>query len=297
MDQVNFNPNSHLVVCLWICEFHWITPDLPSGTSIFFCLETSSINSKELERERSFALADKIKQDDIDKLPKQKLSFPTTIMEAIWMTQNFYSLLSICFGPQFRSALFLKSWADHMYRNRIMYKSLQATDNTFFSQVLFAIDRALQIHWRSCCDASDRDSVNDKILLMQDKQDLIIQHNFSYRLPKSLQDKLNQRNETSITTPEKESKNKFRQGAKNDGKPDHKNQIRSLKDIITDPDPSHMQWRIKEGENFTKNLYFNSKKCQKGERMNLNIEGRDQKEEKKGISCGLRAQYTSPVLL
>ncbi len=106
-----------------------------------------------------------------------------------------------------------------------MYKSLQATDNTFFSQVLFAIDRGLQIHWRSCCNASDRDSVNDKILLMQDKQDLIIQHNFTYRLPKSLQDKLNQMNETSITTPEKESKNKFRNGGKPDGKPDYKNKI------------------------------------------------------------------------
>jgi hypothetical protein len=147
IDSLNFNPNSHLVACLWNCEFLWLTPDLPSGTSIFFCPETSTINSKDLERERSFALADKIKQDDIDKLPKQKMCFPLTIMEAVWMTQNYHSLISLCFGQQSHSALFLESWANHMYKNRLMYKSLQASDNTFFSQVLFAIDRALQIHW------------------------------------------------------------------------------------------------------------------------------------------------------
>ncbi len=73
-----------------------------------------------------------------------------------------------------------------MYTNRLMYKSLQASNNTFFTQVLFCIDRALQIHWHSCCEGHDRDSVNDRVLLMQDKRDLIIQHNFSYHLPKLL---------------------------------------------------------------------------------------------------------------
>jgi hypothetical protein len=46
---------------------------------MFFCPEISSINSKDLERERSFALADKMKQDNI----KQELVFPSTIMEAV----------------------------------------------------------------------------------------------------------------------------------------------------------------------------------------------------------------------
>jgi len=35
------------------------------------------------------------------------------------------------------------------------------------------------------------------------------------------------------------------------------------KDIITDPDRSHLRWRIKEGENFTQVFYANQKKCQK----------------------------------
>ena len=93
---------------------------------------TTTLNSKDLERERCFALADKIKQDDINKLPKQKLTFPQKIMEAIWMTQNFHAIISLCFGNKSHSALFLESWADHMYKHRLMYKSLQATDPSFF---------------------------------------------------------------------------------------------------------------------------------------------------------------------
>ncbi len=79
-----------------------------------------------------------------------------------------------------------EDWANHMYNNRLMYKSLLALDQTFFIQVLFSIDRALQIHWKSCCDNNSQDSVNDRILMMQDKQDLIIQYNFTYRLLKVL---------------------------------------------------------------------------------------------------------------
>jgi hypothetical protein len=100
--------------------------------------------------------------------------------------------------------------------------------------------------------------------MMQDKQDLIIQHNFTYRLPKSILDKL--------TIPldnhhDLDNKHKNKEGGKNegknDGKPGPKHQIKSLKDIVTDPDPSHMRWRVKENENFTKTFFFNSKKCPK----------------------------------
>jgi hypothetical protein len=56
-------------------QFFWLTPDLPSGTCIFFYPKMPTISSKDTKRERRFDFADKIKQDDIDKLPKQKLSF------------------------------------------------------------------------------------------------------------------------------------------------------------------------------------------------------------------------------
>ncbi len=124
-----------------------------------------------------------------------------------------------------------------------MCKSLQATDAMFFSQVLFYIDHTLQIYWRSCYNAADRESVNDKILLMQEKQDLIIQHNFTYCLPKMIQDKLIG---SLDTTPDNDNMNKYKNRGKGDHKQDNKNQIKSLKDIVSDPDPSHIRWCAKK---------------------------------------------------
>jgi hypothetical protein len=55
-------------------------------------------NSKDLEKERNLALVDKIKQDNIDKIPKEKLTFLSLIMDAVWMTQNLQALTNLCFG-------------------------------------------------------------------------------------------------------------------------------------------------------------------------------------------------------
>jgi len=76
-----------------------------------------------------------------------------------------------------------------MFENRHMYSSIQAADQQFFAKVLFAIDSALQIHWRSCGIATDRNSVNNKVLMMQDTQDLILLHQFIQQLPKTIADK------------------------------------------------------------------------------------------------------------
>lgn len=171
------------------------------------------------------------------------------------MTQNLQAIISLCFGPTSHSTVLLASWAEHMYKNRIMYKSLQASDKTFLTQVLFAIDHALQIHWRSCCDASDCSSVNDKILLMHEKQDSITQYNFTYRLPTAILDKIT---ETLNSKESGKVSKKYKWKGKN-GKFEHKNQITSLKDIVTDNDPSHLRWWIKENENFSRTFYFNSK--------------------------------------
>ncbi len=56
------------------------------------------------------------------------------------MMQNLLVIISLCFGPHSLLITFLKDWADHMYENRLMYSSLQASDPLFFAKVLFAID-------------------------------------------------------------------------------------------------------------------------------------------------------------
>jgi len=201
---------------------------------------------------------DKIKATDIEKLTKEKLSFPETVMDMVWLTQNLHAIVSLCFGPTSHSAKFLKDWGNHMYSNRLMYKSLQASDSLFFCQVLFCIDRALQIHWRSCCECNNHESMNDRVLFMTDKRDLIIQHNFTNNIPKLLQDKLSR-----LKTPEPDEKENNGKNNKLKGGQENKQQFKSWKDIISNNDPSHAHWRLQEGKNFSKWFYFNKKKCPK----------------------------------
>jgi hypothetical protein len=260
IDNIAFHPSSTFAASLWNCDFLWLTPDLPSGVSIFFCPEISSLNSHEIEKDRNLALVDKIKQTDIDKISKEKFSLPETVMDMVWLTQNLHAVVTLCFGQSSHSAKFLKEWGNHMYSNRLMYKSLQASDNSFFSQVLFCIDRALQIHWKSCCECSDRESVNDRVLFMSVKRDLIIQHNFTYNIPKLLRDKLFQ---SKKVEPEQKVENGRANKLLGEYDKDKKHQFKSWKDIITDNDPKHVNWRLQDGENFSQRFYLNQKKCPK----------------------------------
>jgi hypothetical protein len=261
VDNISYHPSSLFVNCLWNADFLWLTPDFPAGLSIFFCPAVSLVNSYELERDRNLALVDKIKQSDIEKLSKEKFSFPDSIMDMVWLTQNYHAIVSLCFGEKSHLAKFLKDWGNHMYSNHLLYKSQQASNSSFFTQVLFCIDNALQIHWCTCCKFSDRESVNDRILLMSEKRDLIIQYNFTYNIPKLLQDKLIKPKPTD--TGNKDEKDKEGKGNKLKGDKDNKNKFKSLKDIVTDNDPKHAHWHLQDGENFSKIFYCNQKKCPK----------------------------------
>jgi hypothetical protein len=74
---------------------------------------------------------------------------------------------------------------------------------------LFAIDRALQIYWQSCSENEDRRAINTRILQMQDLQNNIEHHNFSYILPKVLLNKfLTQKSDFSNGNEMEESQGK-----------------------------------------------------------------------------------------
>jgi hypothetical protein len=179
-------------------------------------------------------------------------------MDLVWMTQNFCSVIALCFGASSLSATFLNNWANHMYENRLMYTSLQASDPYFFARVLFTIDNALQIHWRSCSNTDDRLSVNDRILLMTDTQDSILRHNFSQQLPKSISDKVL----ATLETP-KDRDGKHPGGGKPLGRLGQGNDFNKNRDIITDSDKNHAHWKLREGENFAKVFYKNQRQCPK----------------------------------
>jgi hypothetical protein len=135
-EKICFNPGSSFINNLWNCDFFWLLPDTPSGVSIFFCSETKSANAADIEKDCLLALADKVNLTDIEKLAKQKLYIPNTLMDMVWMTQNFYTIIKLCFGPKVHSATFLKDWADHMCGNRNMYLTQHSADPFFFAKVL-----------------------------------------------------------------------------------------------------------------------------------------------------------------
>jgi hypothetical protein len=171
------------------------------------------------------------------------------------MVQNFHSIISLCFGQMSHSSQFLKSWASHIYENRIMNTSLQTSDYLFYAKVLFCIDSALQTHWKSCRDYEDRSSVNDHVLFIQDQQEMILRHNFTQQVPKYIMDKVQNPNENA------------KQGGGGNGlgggrdQRDKKNLDK--KNLINNDDARHKKWRVKPGENFTKVFYFNQKKFPK----------------------------------
>jgi len=111
-------------------------------------------------------------------------------MDLVWTAQNLHAVIALCFGQRSHSTTFLQDWIDHIYENRLLYNSSQANDQFFFARVMFAIDNALQKHWRSCSSALDRVSVNDDVLNMAAVQESILNLNFNQRLPKSISDKV-----------------------------------------------------------------------------------------------------------
>jgi hypothetical protein len=78
------------------------------------------------------ALADKVNLSDIEKLAKQKLYIPNTVMDMVWMMQNFHAVIKFCFGPKAHSTVFLCEWADHIYENQNMYMTQHSSDPYFF---------------------------------------------------------------------------------------------------------------------------------------------------------------------
>jgi len=204
-------------------------------------------------------LIDKVNQSDIEKLAKQKMSLPSSLMDLVWTTQNFQAVLSLCFGPDSHSASFLQGWIDHMYENWLLYSNMAANDPFFFAKVMFKIDNALQKHWRSCSASSHRESVNDNVLRMGDVQQSIVDLDFLQMLPKSISDKV-----SNLLNSHKDEKDKNPGGGRNGKKiPGGKLDIKDKEELVYDNDKAHQPWKIKENEIFSKVFYSHQKECPK----------------------------------
>jgi len=242
VEEIAFNPNANFVSCLWNCEVLWILPNSPSDVSIVFCPESKSLNDSGLEKERMLSMADKVEQTDIDKLAKQKLTLPSTLMDLFWMTQNFHAIIKLCFGPKSLSASFLNGWVKHMYRYRIVYASMQGSDSAFYAKVFFAIDNALTIHWKSFVDTDDRQEVNDSILLSNGTQDSIISLNFSRSIPKSITERILELEKK----PNEKDTDKNEDHGKGNGK--FKNKQNEDQKPVYNNNKNHKKWRLQDGK-------------------------------------------------
>ncbi len=254
-ENILFLPSAAFAGHLYNANWLWPTPANPSGISIFFSPEPTSA-SITTDPDRGLALLDKVERADISKLTKEKFEFPSSVINAIFMLQNFRAIIALCFGENSNSALCVKNWVSHMMKHRQMYHSCQESDHTFLSQVFFAIDRALQIHWRSCADNSTGSNVNDRILFMDDSQSNIEHHNFSHLLPTVLLSRIPNPNNKQGG---RGGDGKYKNGRKNDGKDDNNN---GKKQRVTD---DHNHWHIKDGEDFSDLFYNNKNKCPKTE--------------------------------
>jgi len=259
-EKIAFNPGSSLVNSLWNVDFFWLLPDSPSGVSIFFCPEIKSVNAADIEKDHLLALADKVNLSDIKKLAKQKLYIPNTIMDMVWMTQNFHAVVKFCFGPKAHSSVFLREWADHMYENRSMFMTQHLSDPYFFAKVLYPIDYALQKHWRSCTLSDDRLSVNDDVSCMHEVKDSILNLAFSRQIPKSISDKMNNHLEKFADKDDKGKNGKLKGGSNNNG---NNQDGKKNQEVLYNSDKSNNHWRLQEGENFSKVFYNKQKECPK----------------------------------
>ncbi len=89
LDEVAFNPSTTFLANLWNGCFSGSYQTPPSGV-IIFCPETKSLNVIKLEKEKDFALLEKVKPGDIEKSSKQLLYLPTSLMDMVCMTQKTF---------------------------------------------------------------------------------------------------------------------------------------------------------------------------------------------------------------
>jgi hypothetical protein len=171
------------------------------------------------------------------------------------MIKNLQAVTNLFFSPNSHSSNCLSSWVNHFENNRIYYRSLHDADPTFLTQVLYAIDRALQFHWLSCSENSDRRSVNIKILQIQDLQNNIERHNFDYIIPKTLSDKFHSNDEDNKSTKSNDLKS-------NKTKREKELEKEKFKKQHVD-ETLHKQWHLKQNENYSDLFWKNTDKCPK----------------------------------
>mmetsp|Transcript_13406 Transcript_13406/g.19201 ORF Transcript_13406/g.19201 Transcript_13406/m.19201 type:complete len:204 (-) Transcript_13406:461-1072(-) len=90
------------------------------------------------------------------------------------------------FGETSKISMALKTWVHHLNRNKASYDSMQRSDCTFLSQLLYCIDMATQVHFTSCLTETTRADVNDDCLDFSVDQQNVTRRQFFITLPQAI---------------------------------------------------------------------------------------------------------------
>lgn len=81
--EIVFFPSMAFTSKLYTVDLIWHSPDSPTGISVFYCTESSDLDS-----DQGYALLDKIERSDIQKASKQTLEVPNNYSVALWMIKK-----------------------------------------------------------------------------------------------------------------------------------------------------------------------------------------------------------------
>ena len=188
---LQFTPSAGLTTSMYTGNVQWDDTYTPRNFSIFFCGKhqsnngpSSSYNDQALYLKEQ--LGNGINESEVKQILKQDKSCPKDAAELLDQIQVFLALCSFIFGENAKISMAMKTWVHHLNRNKASYDSMQRTDCTFLSQVLYCIDMAVQVHLDSCLSQTMREDVNDACLDFSTDQQNVTRRQFFITLPQSI---------------------------------------------------------------------------------------------------------------
>jgi len=188
---LNFVPSAGMATSAYTGNVQWDDTYNPRNFSIFFCGrpqngggQSSSYNDQALYLKEH--IGNGINENEVKQILKQEKTCPKDASEALDQVQNFLALCDFIFGGESKIVMAVKTWIQHINRNKSCYDSMQRSDSTFLSQLLYCIDMAIQVHLTSCLTRQLRTDVDDECLNFSADQQNITRRQFSITLPQSI---------------------------------------------------------------------------------------------------------------
>mmetsp|Transcript_11594 Transcript_11594/g.16658 ORF Transcript_11594/g.16658 Transcript_11594/m.16658 type:complete len:261 (+) Transcript_11594:930-1712(+) len=188
---LTFIPTNAQVMSIYYGSFLWGDKITPVNFSILHhgksSAEDSGLSSKETQALLlKESIGNGILDNDVTLLLKQDRHFAKDAAELIDQFTNFLATCIFVFGELSYISLQIKLWISHITKNKAVYDSLQMQDSTFFAQVLYFFDAAIQTHLESCMIEEERSDVDDKCIDFKSTQVAVLRRQFSCSLPPNI---------------------------------------------------------------------------------------------------------------